>query len=230
MLALLIFAFVTGLSGALMPGPLLAVTISETARMGFWAGPLISVGHAALELALIVALVMGLSRVLAKPLAFGLLGVVGAAILVWMGWGMLHPSAHDIGIVTGLTAQGAEPSSSGALWRPIGLGVWVSLANVYWIVWWGTFGMTLISRALQHGQAGLGVFWVGHVSSDFVWYTAVAAAVALGRTLMTPTIYRVVLGVCGVALLGLAAYFAYSGVRALVRREAPSLSGKEPPA
>jgi len=228
MLALLIFAFVTGRSGALMPGPLLAVTISETVRMGFWAGPLVVVGHAALELALIVALVLGLSRVLSKPVAFGVLGVVGGGILAWMAWGMLHPSPHDIAVVTGLGAQRGGHLAAGAFWRPIGLGVWTSLANVYWIVWWGTFGMTLITRALQHGKPGLGVFWLGHVSSDLVWYTAVAAAVALGRSFMTPMIYRVVLGVCGVALLGLASYFAISGVRALVRRAEPPLPDKEP--
>ena len=230
MLALLVFAFVTGLSGALMPGPLLAVTISETTRMGFWAGPLVVAGHGALELALIAALVLGLNRVLAKPVAFGLLGVVGAVILTWMAWGMLHPSAQDIEFVTGLRSGGVEGAAGGTFWRPIGLGVWTSVANVYWIVWWGTFGMTLISRALQRGRPGLAVFWGGHVSSDLVWYAAVAAAVALGRTLMTPTIYRVVLGVCGVTLVGLAAYFGYSGARALVRREAPAMSSEEPAA
>jgi threonine/homoserine/homoserine lactone efflux protein len=231
MLALLIFAFVTGLSGALMPGPLLAVTISEAARMGFWAGPLVVAGHGALELALIVALVLGLNRILAKPLVFGLLGVVGAAILTWMAWGMLHPSAQDIAFVTGLGSGGVEQAGAGTFWRPIGLGVWTSVANVYWVVWWGTFGMTLISRALQHGRTGLGVFWVGHVSSDLVWYTAVAAAVALGHSIFkSGAVYRGVLAVCGVALLGLAVYFGYSGVRALLRRQAPTLGSEEPAA
>jgi threonine/homoserine/homoserine lactone efflux protein len=230
MFALLIFAFFTGLSGALMPGPLLAVTISETARTGFWAGPLVVAGHGALELALIVALVMGLSRILSRPVAFGVLGIVGGAVLAWMAWGMLHVSPAEANLAGHLATRGAGTAVS-TFWRPIGLGVWTSLANVYWIVWWGTFGMTLISRALKHGKAGLGVFWLGHVSSDFVWYTAVAAAVALGRNhLMTPAIYRVVLGICGVALLGLAAYFAFSGIRALVRRAEPPLPSKEPAA
>ena len=42
-------SFIVALSGALMPGPLLTVTVGEAARRGFWAGPLIMVGHALLE-------------------------------------------------------------------------------------------------------------------------------------------------------------------------------------
>ena len=42
-------SFIVALSGALMPGPLLTVTVGEAARRGFWAGPLIIVGHALLE-------------------------------------------------------------------------------------------------------------------------------------------------------------------------------------
>ena len=49
-------SFVIALSGALMPGPLLTVTISESARRGFVAGPLLIAGHGLLELALVVAL------------------------------------------------------------------------------------------------------------------------------------------------------------------------------
>ena len=42
-------SFVVGLSGALMPGPVLTVTVSEVTRRGFVAGPLLIAGHAVLE-------------------------------------------------------------------------------------------------------------------------------------------------------------------------------------
>ena len=52
LLAIFTTAFVVGFSGAMMPGPLLTVTIGESARRGFSAGPLLVLGHAVLELAL----------------------------------------------------------------------------------------------------------------------------------------------------------------------------------
>ena len=39
-------SFVIAFSGAMMPGPLLTVTISESARQGGWVGPKIIAGHA----------------------------------------------------------------------------------------------------------------------------------------------------------------------------------------
>ena len=64
--ALFITAFLIGLSGAMMPGPLLTVTIAESIKRGFIAGPLIMLGHAVLEFSLIIALVAGLSAFLSK--------------------------------------------------------------------------------------------------------------------------------------------------------------------
>ena len=49
-------SFVIALSGALMPGPVLTVTVSESARRGAKAGPLMIFGHGILELALVLAL------------------------------------------------------------------------------------------------------------------------------------------------------------------------------
>ncbi len=53
-------SFTLALSGALMPGPLLTVTVAESARIGFRAGPLLMTGHAVLELLLVIAIVYGL--------------------------------------------------------------------------------------------------------------------------------------------------------------------------
>jgi threonine/homoserine/homoserine lactone efflux protein len=45
-ITLFVTSFIVALSGAVMPGPLLTVTISETSRRGLMTGPLLIVGHA----------------------------------------------------------------------------------------------------------------------------------------------------------------------------------------
>jgi hypothetical protein len=76
-----------------MPGPLLTLTVGEAARRGFWAGPLIIVGHALLELALVLLILAGLGVWLHRPLVLGLVGVGGAAMMGWMGLGCSRPPA-----------------------------------------------------------------------------------------------------------------------------------------
>ncbi|HNT33598.1 MAG TPA: LysE family transporter, partial [bacterium] len=57
--SLAIASFTIALSGALMPGPVLAVTISLAPRKGFWAGPLVILGHGILEALLVAAFAGG---------------------------------------------------------------------------------------------------------------------------------------------------------------------------
>ncbi|MHB0976208.1 MAG: LysE family translocator, partial [Candidatus Aquicultorales bacterium] len=85
-----IAAFITALSGAMMPGPLLTVTVDQTARRGWTAALILMVGHAVLELAMVVALVYGLGHLLSAPLVNRAIGLVGGVFLLWMGWGIIR--------------------------------------------------------------------------------------------------------------------------------------------
>jgi threonine/homoserine/homoserine lactone efflux protein len=87
-------SFIVALSGALMPGPLLTLTVGESARRGFWAGPLIILGHAALELALVLLLLAGVGVWLHRPAILGTVGILGGGMLAWMGHGLLKVSRH----------------------------------------------------------------------------------------------------------------------------------------
>ena len=83
-------SFVIALSGAMMPGPLLTVTISESVRRGFVTGPLLILGHALLESALVIALLFGLAPFFQKSFVFVVTALAGALILSWMAWEMFR--------------------------------------------------------------------------------------------------------------------------------------------
>jgi len=76
------------LSGALSPGPLTALSISEGARAGRWSGTRLALGHGLVEIPLVFAIAYGLGAWLRQPLVGGLIGLVGAAVLLWMGYGL----------------------------------------------------------------------------------------------------------------------------------------------
>ncbi len=200
-------SFVVGLSGALMPGPVLTVTIAETTRRGFWAGPLVVLGHGIIEFALFVALVLGLGSLLQQDLVFGIVGTGGAVVLILMGIGMMRKTKEAT-----LKIQLAEGERS----RPVLAGIVTSIANPYFIIWWATIGLSYIALSQQYGVKGLSAFYSGHIMADVAWYVSIAGAITLGKRVMDDRTYRWIIGICGGFLLILGVYFGFKGLSVLV--------------
>ncbi|MDN5317031.1 MAG: hypothetical protein PWR08_1155 [Thermoanaerobacterium sp.] len=84
-----ISAFLIGFSGAMMPWPMLGVTIDGSIKKGRTVGPLTVLGHGILELILIIIMTFGLKDFFSKPTGAGLIRLFGGAVLAWMGYGMI---------------------------------------------------------------------------------------------------------------------------------------------
>ena len=203
-------SFVIGLSGAMMPGPLLALTIGQTARHGFWAGPLLTLGHGILELALVIALVLGLSQFIGGDLVTSIVGIAGGTVLVCMGLATVRQGWRKVPIPV------ANPASIAQNRTLVLSGVLVSASNPYWLIWWATIGMTYLLWSLKLGVAGVASFFTGHILADLSWYALVAFIIATGKKAMSDTVYHWLLLVCGLALVVLGGYFIVSGVKFLV--------------
>jgi len=206
-------ALVVGFSGAIMPGPLLTVTIGESARRGFVAGPLLVVGHALLEILLVLLLVLGAAEFLASSRVHTVIAVVGGAFLVYMGWSMCRDARLgrvSLQLESGTDSDEAEQVRPGM--HPVPAGILVSLSNPYWSLWWATVGLAYITTSMDRGAAGLLAFISGHLLADFIWYGLVSGTVAGGRRFMTPGVYRGIIIVCGVFLVGLGTYFITRGL------------------
>lgn len=203
---LFVTSFVIGLSGAVMPGTVLAVTILHSARLGFKAGPLVILGHAILEGSLVVALVLGLGGVLNQPLVSGAIGGVGSLILLWMAWGMLRSLP---GLQLALEPGAAAPAGLKSSAAPVRDGLLLSLANPYFLLWWATVGLGLITMTMQMGLGALGllVFYLGHICADLSWYSLVSLVVTKGRRWLSDRLHRRVVGACALCLLGFGVYF-----------------------
>ena len=148
--ALFFTSFLVGLSGALMPGPVLTMTIAQAMKRGHVAGPLVSLGHGVVEGTLVIALTLGLSQVLQLPLVTGLIGVLGGLCLLYMGAGMIRaPAPSDLSVSKQGSVGGIGPVLAGAL---------TSVANPYWVLWWATIGAAQLLLAFKFGAIGILAF------------------------------------------------------------------------
>jgi threonine/homoserine/homoserine lactone efflux protein len=197
-------SFLIALSGALMPGPLLTYTVAEAARRGSWAGPLIILGHGILELILLVLLIFGVGAFMNQPAIMGVIALLGAGTLWWMGYGL----------VKGLSqARLNLTSGSRQTLNPVWTGIIMSAANPYWLLWWLTLGLGYVMFAYNYGLEGVLFFFAGHILADLGWYTLVSVAVAQGKKFISDRLYQGFLFSCGLFLLGFGCYFGFQGIK-----------------
>lgn len=214
---LILFAssFGTGFSGAAMPGPLLFATMRWSVQRGRWVGPLVTLGHMAVELPLMVAIVLGLGGVLSANRFVGWVGLAGGAMLLLMGAMMLRAAPS-----VSLPPRNEEAKAEGGrieLWRIVGTGALTSVSNPYFPLWWATIGLNFLAQAALAGVTGYAVFYVGHVLADLVWYSAVSGSIHRGRRLLSDRGYRWLIGSCGLLMAGFGIFFAVRGYDFLTR-------------
>ncbi len=210
LLAVFWTSFLIGLSGALVPGPVLSVTIKETGRSGAKAGPLITLGHGIAEVVITVALVAGLSAFIGDKTVRMVIAVAGGAVLCYMGAGMIRGLKT---IDLDLAAGGAREGRPGSWLKAVLLGVSATVSNPYWFGWWGSIGAGLIVASSAMGMKGIAAFVTGHVLSDLVWYSVVSYLVSLGLGRGVGRWYKMLFAVCGVFLVVVGLLFVRYGLR-----------------
>lgn len=203
-------AFAVGLSGAMMPGPVLSVTLANIGRAGAAAGPLVTLGHGIVEALLVLALVFGAGQFLTSSPVQGTIAVAGALVLLWMGWGMIAEARSGKASPTGTGEAGSR------LPPPVLGGALASLANPYWYLWWATVGFGSVALVQSLGGAGVAAFFTGHIFADLVWLSAVSFALSRGRRVISPRVYARIIGGLGAFLIVFAALFFVFGVERLL--------------
>jgi threonine/homoserine/homoserine lactone efflux protein len=203
---LFISAFSIGFSGAMMPGPMLGVTIDGSLKKGWTAGPLTVLGHGILEFILIIIMIFGLKDFFSNPTVAGLIGLFGGAFLAWMGYGMIKS-----GINKSVSLESQRTGNSAGMKNLVLSGALVSATNPYFILWWASTGMESIRQSYTSGLIGVLFFFIGHILSDFVWYTAISTAFSRGKKLISDTVYRWIIIFLGIFIVAFSFYFIYSG-------------------
>ena len=197
-------SFGVGLSGALVPGPMLTVTISDSVRKGFRAGPMVVLGHIMTETAMMILIFAGLGWIIGSTTAALIIGVVGGLVLVLMGY-KISKSENKILSVS----NKEEPPKYGSVMG----GVLTSISNPFFFVWWATIGCAFMYKGLElAGIVGLLGFVIGHWSADLSWYSMISFFSSKGSKIMSEGTYNIIMTICGVFLVLLGIYFILSQV------------------
>jgi len=181
-------AILISLSGVMAPGPVTAAAVgkgSESPHAGAW----IAIGHGVVEVPLMAAVLLGVTRVLDLPYVRAGIGALGGVFLLVMGVGMLR------------TLRSADVGSAGFHGSPVTAGILLSLGNPYLFVWWATVGAMLILRSIAFGLLGFVALAVSHWLCDFSWDYFLSALSYKGGRFFGRGFQRAVFAVCGVLLL-----------------------------
>ena len=87
MLAIILSVIVLSLSGVMMPGPMFAVAVAKSYRSP-WAGTKMSLGHAVIEVPIILLIYYGFARFFQHNAVQIILSLIGGMVIIWLGVNM----------------------------------------------------------------------------------------------------------------------------------------------
>ena len=195
-LEMLFIGFAVGLTGAMVPGPMLFATIESSLKTGWTAGPKIIFGHVILEIFTCVLIIAGMTAIMNDTI-ISAISVIGGISLVMFG---------------GLIFKGRKKASldikSGYLVAsPVLAGILTSASNPYFWLWWLSAGNGLLVEGLRTGIAAAGVFVLGHWMADAGWFLLISGSFSRGKVLMPEGVYRSLLAACGAFLIVFGLWF-----------------------
>lgn len=186
-------------SGVMAPGPITAATIGKGSKNPH-AGALISLGHGIVEFPLIFLIFLGFDSLINIPYVREGIGIAGGIFLLWMGTDILR------------SLKVSELKDKMEKRTPIAAGVFLSLGNPYFIIWWATLGAALIARSAEFGFFWFGVFAIVHWLCDFIWLYFLSIMSYKGGVFFGKKFQKGIFLICGVFLFFLGGKFIFDAL------------------
>jgi threonine/homoserine/homoserine lactone efflux protein len=200
LLAVIFSVIVISLSGVMMPGPMFAVTVAKSYRSP-WAGTKISIGHAIIEVPIILLIYFGFARFFQHDTVQIVLSLLGGAAIVWMGIGMFRARKEVV--------QSGKDLKYGA----ITAGIVMSAINPFFLLWWATAGSLLVMKFIAFGTYGLPVLIITHWICDLAWLSLVSLLIYRTKVLWGSRLQEWIFAVCSLLLVGFGIWYFVSGIQ-----------------
>lgn len=201
-LALISLGLVVGLSGAVIPGPLLAFTLYDTSKKGHVTGHYVMIGHVLWEFGVILLILFGFGWIILgnSPIIY----LVGGFVLAIMGIKMIRSRTGEVKM------EGTRVNSS------LGGGIFYTAFNPTQPLWWATAGLALLLKGLEvMGIMGVVLVTLGHWLADFGYYVFISFIVHRHTSCVNPR-QRQISVILGLFLTALGVYFLEQGLEKLI--------------
>ncbi len=204
----LLLAPAISLTGVMSPGPMTAATIAKgysNKNAGVW----IAVGHAVIEIPLILAIYLGFGHLVDFPHVMKVIHIAGGLMLFYLGFRLLRTAGDAPGEIGGL------PASS------LVTGIVFTGANPGFYMWWMALGTDLIignvsvgnvtmAGAATFGLIGVLSFALVHWCYDLAWCEILSISTFKSRKWWTQRVQKIVFRVCALVLIGFGTWFLVS--------------------
>jgi len=152
-----------------------------------------------------LVIIAGAGRFFQVPTVRLAVGMAGGAVLLLMGIQLLFAARKS---------KGTSDDSDSR--HPFVIGIVLTGANPYFLIWWATVGLALATQAVQWGAVAFVLFAIIHWLCDLVWLEALSLASYKGIELLGQRVQQIVLTVCGLMLLGFGCLFLYDATISLL--------------
>ena len=185
-----IIVIVISASGVMAPGPLFAASITYGLRGGARAGIKMAIGHAIVEFPLIVLLGVGVFSLDTFPEFQIIISILGAVTLFVFAFIQIK-TVLDNKEITTTSKQG-----------PLITGIALSALNPFFIIWWLTIGLKLVSDAmLIWAFSGIVVLFILHIWMDFVWLGGISYLASKSLRILSNRNYKIMMIVLSLSLV-----------------------------
>ena len=186
-------------SGVLSPGPLFFANLLYGSKYGYKAGLKCSYGHTIVEFPLILLLAFGVLSLEVFPSFKPAISIVGGITLV------AFAIMQVLSVIRKKNQDAMQTRHS-----PLLIGIIFSALNPFFIIWWLTIGMKMITDALLlASMLGLAFMFLTHIWMDYAWLTSIAHLAKKGVKIIGNKYYSIL-------LLGLSAVLVYLGANFII--------------
>jgi threonine/homoserine/homoserine lactone efflux protein len=223
-------------SGVLSPGPLFLANLIYGSKQGYYAGIKIANGHMTVELVLVILLslgILGLSHFTLGPWVLRIVGLIGGIAIILFSLAQILNITKQIGTIGDIINKdnntNKHPRISygtnylfllGKINRridrggPLIVGVIFTAMNPFFLMWWLTVGLKLISDSVyQFGVVGgVIILFLFHIWMDYVWLALTAYLISKGKSIFKIRLYYFFIICTSIALVSYGLYLLVTNI------------------